>query len=93
MAGRESEIAPPSRLLRDSQLYLVAILLAVVAVLRIGATYGVLSQTWDEPAHIARGMEWLERGSYTYERQHPPLARIAVALGPYLSGIRREPDH
>jgi hypothetical protein len=33
-------------------------------------------------------MEWLERGSYTYERQHPPLARIAVALGPYLSGIR-----
>ena len=88
MAGRESEIAPRSRLLRDSQLYLVAIVLAVVAVLRIGATYGVLSQTWDEPAHIASGMEWLERGSYTYERQHPPLARIAVALGPYLSGIR-----
>src|SRR5690242_6750992 len=33
-------------------------------------------------------MEWLEKGAYTYELQHPPLARVAVALGPYLSGLR-----
>jgi 4-amino-4-deoxy-L-arabinose transferase-like glycosyltransferase len=33
-------------------------------------------------------MEWLDKGIYTWEPQHPPLARIAVALGPYLSGIR-----
>jgi hypothetical protein len=33
-------------------------------------------------------MEWLQRGTYTYEHLHPPLARIAVAIGPYLSGIR-----
>ena len=33
-------------------------------------------------------MEWLERGTYTFEPLHPPLARVAVALGPYLSGIR-----
>ena len=33
-------------------------------------------------------MEWLAKGIYTWEPQHPPLARVAVALGPYLSGIR-----
>ena len=43
---------------------------------------------WDEPAHIAAGMEWLSRGRYTYEPQHPPLARVAAAIGPYLGGAR-----
>ena len=33
-------------------------------------------------------MEWLSKGRYTYEAQHPPLARVADALGPYLSGLR-----
>lgn len=72
------------------KLYMVALLFVGVAVVRITATYSVLSQTWDEPAHIASGMEWLERGSYTYELQHPPLARLAVALGPYLRGLRTQ---
>ncbi len=71
-----------------AKLYVLAIVLAGVAVVRIIATYSALSQTWDEPAHIASGMEWLERGIYTYELQHPPLARLAVALGPYLHGLR-----
>ena len=33
-------------------------------------------------------MELIDKGAYTYELQHPPLARVAVALGPYLSGLR-----
>src|SRR5579872_160500 len=33
-------------------------------------------------------MEWLQWGTYTCEPQHPPLARIAVALGPFLKGLR-----
>jgi 4-amino-4-deoxy-L-arabinose transferase-like glycosyltransferase len=33
-------------------------------------------------------MQWLDRGQYTYEPLHPPLARIMVALGPRLAGIR-----
>ena len=32
-------------------------------------------------------MEWLDNGAYTCELVHPPLARVAVALGPYLSGL------
>jgi 4-amino-4-deoxy-L-arabinose transferase-like glycosyltransferase len=33
-------------------------------------------------------MEWLDRGSYTLEPQHPPLARVAAAIGPFLHGLR-----
>lgn len=65
----------------------VALLLAI-ALMRITATYSVFNQTWDEPAHVAAGMEWLSRGTYSYEPLHPPLARVMVALGPYLDGLR-----
>jgi hypothetical protein len=62
--------------------------LTVVALIRVTATYAVFNNTYDEPNHIATGMEWIERGTYTFEPAHPPLARIAVALGPYLADHR-----
>ena len=68
----------------------LTIALILVASIRIVTTYTVFSHTSDEPAHVACGMEWLDKGMYTWEPQHPPLARIAVALGPYLSGIRSQ---
>jgi len=46
------------------------------------------SYTYDEPSHLACGMEYLSRGVYRYEAQHPPLARVALAIGPYLDGAR-----
>ena len=58
------------------------------AAARIVATYPVFNQTWDEPAHIAAGMEWIDRGTYTYEPLHPPLARVLTAIGPRLAGVR-----
>jgi hypothetical protein len=67
--------------------------------LRIVATYTVFNHTVDEPAHLACGMEWLERGTYVMEDQHPPLARVLAALGPYLDGVRlqgvwdKDPTH
>src|SRR3954469_7006970 len=64
---------------------LAAVLLASV---RIVATYNVFSHTMDEPAHIGAGMEWLDKKTYTWESQPPPLARVAAALGPYLLGSR-----
>jgi hypothetical protein len=67
---------------------LAATVLIAVAVSRVVATYPLFNQTWDEPAHVAAGMEWLSRGTYTYEPLHPPLARVMVALGPYLDGLR-----
>jgi hypothetical protein len=60
----------------------------VFASLRIVATYHVFNHTSDEPAHLACGMEYLAKGVYTWEPQHPPLARVAIALGPYLMGLR-----
>lgn len=65
----------------------VFVLLVAIASLRIVATYNVFNHTIDEPAHIACGMEWLTKGVYRYETQHPPLTRVAAALGPDLIGV------
>jgi hypothetical protein len=66
----------------------LALALVLLATVRIVATYDVFSHTGDEPAHIACGMEWLDKGVYRLEAQHPPLARVAGALGPYVLGSR-----
>jgi hypothetical protein len=66
----------------------ILLFLTLVAIVRMLPTYTIFSGTYDEPFHIAAGMEWLDKGSFTYELLHPPLARVAVALGPYLSGLR-----
>ena len=67
---------------------LAFVILVGIASLRIVSTYTVFNHTVDEPAHIACGLEWLDHGVYRYETQHPPLARVAGALGPYLAGAR-----
>lgn len=69
---------------------ILAVLLVLLALVRIVATYSTFSHSCDE-AHFAAGLEYLAEGKYTLEYQHPPLARIAVAIGPYLSGLR--PHH
>jgi hypothetical protein len=63
-------------------------LLVLIGILRIVSTYPILSQVLDEPASVACGMEWLDKGTYTYEPMHPPLARVMAAVGPYLKGAR-----
>src|SRR5205814_1201793 len=44
--------------------------------------------TFDEPAHLAAGMQRLATGRYDDDAQRPPLGRIAAAVGPYLHGDR-----
>ena len=77
---------------RSEYSVLIVLVLIGLGAGRIIDTYKVFSQTNDEPPHIACGLEWIELGSYNYEPQHPPLARVAVALGPYLDGARI-PEH
>src|ERR1041385_1191334 len=84
----DAESAHPLRFVLERHHLAIAIVLVLLASVRIIGTYWVLSHTSDEPAHIGCGMEWLDLGSYTYEAQHPPLARVAAALGPYLMGRR-----
>ena len=67
---------------------LIGLLFVLVATFLIVRTYGVFDQTYDEPAHIACGMEWLSHGTYNFEALHPPLARIASAILPFLFGVR-----
>lgn len=74
------------RKILESRALLIAVVAVLLATVRIVTTYPVFSHTSDEPAHIACGMEWLARGTYTLEPQHPPLARILAALGPFLAG-------
>lgn len=73
---------------RQAILPILATLFAVIAAARIVSTYRVFSETSDEPTHLASGMEWLDRGTYTFDVMNPPLARVAVALGPFLAGLR-----
>lgn len=83
-----SEQQGPREQKRQTRLWLLAcVAVTVLTLWRIASTQTAFSQTNDEPAHIACGMELLDRGAYEYETQHPPLARVAAALLPYLSGI------
>ena len=77
-----------NRTLADFAFWVVLVLLTATAAARLFPVYTIFSATQDEPYHVASGMEWIDKGVYTYELQHPPLARVAVALGPYLSGLR-----
>jgi 4-amino-4-deoxy-L-arabinose transferase-like glycosyltransferase len=72
---------------------ILSLLFAVVAALRVADTWRRFSQTYDEPFHIVMGLEWLERGTYRLEVQHPPLARIFDAIGPFLAGRRLPPGN
>jgi Dolichyl-phosphate-mannose-protein mannosyltransferase len=67
-----------------------AILLVLIAIAcgLAASTYSVFGHTWDEPEHLAAGMNLIDTGDYQYDTQHPPLARIAMAIGPYLAGAR-----
>lgn len=65
-----------------------AVCITVLAVVRIVSTYHEFSQTMDEPAHVATGLQLLQDHVYKLESQHPPLSRVAVALGPWLFGSR-----
>ncbi len=71
---------------RESRLAMLAIFVTIISVIRICMTYGMLSQTFDEPAHLATGMQLLDKGEYTLETLHPPITKIAIALLPYLDG-------
>ena len=65
------------------------IALAVIilgACVLVASTWHVFFATWDEPEHLAAGVELLDRGYYEYDTEHPPIGRVVLALGPYLAG-------
>ena len=82
-----ASLAPAAGIRHPASLAL-AIGLTALATLRIVAAYSENGLTWDEPGHMACGMQYLAQHVYRYEAQHPPLARVMSALGPFLDGVR-----
>lgn len=65
-----------------------AILAALLGTACIASTYARLSHSWDEPTHVAAGLELLQYGRYTYQTENPPLSRLTIAVWPWLAGAR-----
>ena len=67
-------------------------LIVAVSFIRVGRTWSVFAATADEPQHIVAGVEWHARTDRVqhepWRTVNPPLARIAVGLGPYLAGMQ-----
>ena len=82
----KSLLHKPSDSKLEKRYLLAAILLIIIGIARISVTYPIFNQTYDEPAHIAAGMEYLDHGTFRYETQHPPLARIMTAIAPISPG-------
>jgi 4-amino-4-deoxy-L-arabinose transferase-like glycosyltransferase len=74
----------------SSRAFWIFVLLVAAGVARIALTYRVVAQTVDETPNIACGMQWLDQGRYDLGPFHPPLARIAMSIGPYLYGLRSQ---
>ena len=70
---------------------LVALALVAAGSVRIASTWFVFNHTIDEPDTLAAGMEYLSTGRFLYEDVHPPLGRVASAVGPFLAGERFHP--
>ncbi|HEU4888769.1 MAG TPA: glycosyltransferase family 39 protein, partial [Thermoanaerobaculia bacterium] len=49
------------------------------------------SATADEPVHIASGYDWITRGVYVFDPEHPPLARGLFGLGLRAGGVVSPP--
>jgi len=67
---------------------IIALAAVVAASMRIVSTYEVFSHTTDEPGHLACGIHYLQGDICQYE--YAPLARAAIAVGPYLAGARSQ---
>ncbi|HSU66111.1 MAG TPA: glycosyltransferase family 39 protein [Tepidisphaeraceae bacterium] len=83
------DLAPPLSQATSWRIWAAATTLVVLfsSALVVGS-YRYLSHTFDEPTHLASGMEWLQYHQYTRQTENPPLSRLPLAVVPFLSGMR-----
>ncbi|HEY9906574.1 MAG TPA: hypothetical protein V6D18_03055 [Thermosynechococcaceae cyanobacterium] len=88
--GKKLNEHPPNKEMKSKSVYfkIATALLTLIGIGQIALTYPVLSQTWDEPAHIGRGIQWWGEGKYTYDLGHPPLAPVMASLVPYFTRLQ-----
>ena len=77
---------PGTRSARAARLALACLIL--LACLAAAGSWRIYSATWDEPEHLAAGIQLFDLGLYEYDTEHPPLGRLFLAAGPYLAGAR-----
>jgi Dolichyl-phosphate-mannose-protein mannosyltransferase len=80
----DSRILP----LLEKRALAIALCFMAIGCVRIASTWSQLGLTYDEPQHLACGIEYLSQHVYRYETQHPPLTRAMMAVLPYLNGAR-----
>jgi 4-amino-4-deoxy-L-arabinose transferase-like glycosyltransferase len=68
-----------------------AVLLIVLAALRIIPTYRTFSATTDEATHVGAGLELLQLHRYELQVVNPPAARVVLAIVPTITGMRFDP--
>ena len=85
--GSAPHFQAPPLLPRRALSTLGVTLLIGIGILRIVSTYHVFNHTIDEGAHLACGIQWFQN-VYTYDQKHTPIARVSIALLPYLDGLR-----
>src|SRR5208283_338013 len=66
----------------------LACVLVLIAGVRVVSSYAGTAQAFDEPCHVAAGIEFLDRHTYLLDSMHPPLARLAIGLPLYVAGER-----
>jgi 4-amino-4-deoxy-L-arabinose transferase-like glycosyltransferase len=69
----------------------VAVLLVVLAAVRIASTWRIYSATADEAIHVGAGLELLQFHKYELHTINPPPPRVLWSIVPYLSGMRFVP--
>ncbi|MFL5305829.1 MAG: glycosyltransferase family 87 protein [Polyangia bacterium] len=60
----------------------------VAAVAWTVGSASALSHTFDEPHHLATGLEWWQFGTYRWWTENPPLPKVITTAIPYLTGMR-----
>ncbi|MEO8596403.1 MAG: glycosyltransferase family 39 protein [Candidatus Solibacter sp.] len=67
----------------------LAVLLSIAAVTEFRSAGGE-TQTWDEGIHISAGYSYLKFGDFTWNVEHPPLAKMMSALPLMFMGLHAE---
>lgn len=67
---------------------LLVLAIVGIAMFEIVSSYHLMSQAFDEPCHVAAGIEFLDRGTYRLDAVHPPLSRVFIAAPLYIAGER-----
>lgn len=73
---------------RRAWLTILTVAFVAAAVIWTVGSAASLSHTFDEPHHLATGIEWWQFGTYRWWTENPPLPKVVNALAPYLAGMR-----